>query len=84
MQENKSHKPLTCTKTRQEVKLVQVKKQLIFCSSCNSEIYASQSYQPKFCAQCGAPIDWKNFFWYPEEVVKILPASQEVDECLVR
>lgn len=80
MQENKSHKPLTCTKIRQEMKLVQVKKQVLFCSSGNAEIHAYQSYQPKFCAEYGAPIDWKNFFWYPEEVVKILPASQEVDE----
>ena len=80
MQENKSHKPLTCTKIRQEIKLVQVRKQVIYCSSCNAEIQASQSYQPKFCSKCGAPIDWKNFFWYPEEVVKILPATQEVDK----
>ena len=80
MQENKSHKPLTCTKIRQDIKLVQVRKQVIYCSSCNAEIQASQSYQPKFCAECGVSIAWKNFFWYPEEVVKILPATQEVDE----
>lgn len=80
MSENKSFKPITCRQTRQEIRLVQIRKEIIFCSSCNAEIQASQEHKPKFCAECGAPIDWKNFFWYPEEVVKLLPASQEVDE----
>lgn len=75
--EMKAKKPITQWLTRKEVRLVQIRKQIIYCGNCNAELPTAQAYEAKFCSQCGCPIDWYNFMTYPAEFVKLLPSILE-------
>lgn len=75
--EMKAKKPITEIKIRTEIRLVQIRKQVCYCASCNAEIPLSIVSKPDFCLRCGCAIDWRNFMAFPSDVVKLIPLPQE-------
>lgn len=55
----RSVKPLITEKVCYKVGLIKVRATQAYCPNCNFNIpVVAESYGPKFCSNCGNPLDW--------------------------
>ena len=72
--------PITRFKRYRKFGFVLTEVQIAYCPSCRKQLNDGPKYVPERCINCGQLIDWDNYSWREEEVIKYMEKNDSSED----